>query len=122
MGAHRRICRGPARRSGLRFAALDPLDLAGSTGGNPTAASTGGKGTAVLEDAGGEAAPPDAGLIPMPDGSVDAASACWFSTIEPEPAALEVVVDVSSSMNLAPPGGTDSKWNITRDALLRRGG
>lgn len=47
-------------------------------------------------------------------------SACDGWSFEPEllPAALELVVDVSSSMNQRAPGSNQTKWEATRDALL----
>lgn len=48
------------------------------------------------------------------------ATACNAWAIEPEaaPAKLELVVDVSSSMNNNAPGTNLSKWEVTRDALV----
>ena len=46
--------------------------------------------------------------------------ACDGWSFEPEllPAALELVVDVSSSMSQPAPGSNQTKWEATRDALL----
>lgn len=47
-------------------------------------------------------------------------SACNAWAIEPEsaPAKLQLIVDVSSSMNQTAPGTNRSKWEVTRDSLL----
>jgi hypothetical protein len=42
----------------------------------------------------------------------------WSAEAEIVPAVLELVVDVSSSMNERAPGGNGTKWEATRDALL----
>ncbi len=47
-------------------------------------------------------------------------SSCTGWSFEPElqPSILQMIIDVSGSMNLQPPGGgNDSKWEITREAL-----
>jgi len=48
------------------------------------------------------------------------ATACNAWAVEPEslPAKLQLVVDISSSMNSAAPGTNRSKWEVTRDALV----
>ncbi len=48
------------------------------------------------------------------------ASSCTGWSFEPElqPSILQMIIDVSGSMNLTPPGGgSDTKWEITREAL-----
>lgn len=47
-------------------------------------------------------------------------SACNAWAVEPEsvPGKLQLVVDVSSSMNSTAPGTNRSKWEVTRDALV----
>src|SRR5690606_30235826 len=46
-------------------------------------------------------------------------SACTGWTFEPElqPSVLQLIIDVSGSMDLPPEGGTVTKWVTTRDAL-----
>jgi hypothetical protein len=73
--------------------------VTGSTGGSPTAGYTGGKATAVPQDAGGAggaAALPEGGVVLLPDGSLDAASACLV-----EPA----VLDASCRFQVPEPDG-----------------
>lgn len=41
----------------------------------------------------------------------------WEATTESQPAIMDMVVDVSGSMDKTAPGGTASKWTVTRDAL-----
>jgi hypothetical protein len=58
-------------------------------------------------------------MVPV-DGPFVVADACpgiAYGT-EPKPVVLEMVVDVSESMLLSPPDSADSKWNITRNALV----
>jgi len=47
----------------------------------------------------------------------DLACAGWTTEGEALPAVLQLVVDVSGSMERDAPGSNDSKWEVTRDAL-----
>jgi hypothetical protein len=61
---------------------------------------------------------PDSGMIPLDDsGTVDACQGTGAAT-EPIPVALQMVVDVSSSMKTTAPGTSESKWTVTRNALV----
>ena len=93
---------------------------------------TGGATSLNLGEVGGGAGsnglssvPPDTDLVLVSDvveGGADALrrSACAGSAIETEqvPVVLQLIVDVSGSMNALAPGGSDTKWNITRSALV----
>ncbi len=61
-------------------------------------------------------------IVPLSSEQVAAieTSACNAWAIEPEsvPGKLQLVVDVSSSMNSNAPGTNQSKWVVTRDALV----
>jgi hypothetical protein len=63
----------------------------------------------------------DGGLVDLTPDEVDAidSEACTGWTVEGEnlPAALQLVVDVSGSMEEEAPGSNDSKWEVTREAL-----
>jgi hypothetical protein len=61
--------------------------------------------------------PSDGGLQPYDDPLPDACAGQSAST-EPKPVVLQMVVDVSASMNLSPANSADTKWNITRNALV----
>jgi hypothetical protein len=64
----------------------------------------------------------DGGRLPIGPEQVaelrDGACAAWESEGEALPVALELVVDVSSSMSSEAPGSDSTKWEVTRDALL----
>lgn len=70
---------------------------------------------------GGFSAPHDGGSIVLtPDQIEDienAACTGWAGEGENLPAVLQLVVDVSASMNEEAPGSRQSKWEVTRDAL-----
>jgi hypothetical protein len=63
----------------------------------------------------------DGGSVPLTEEDVeaiaDAACAGWTTEGENLPAVLQLVVDVSRSMEDRAPGSEDSKWDVTRDAL-----
>ncbi len=67
---------------------------------------------------------PPLGLVPLDAANDPTTQACAGSTWEPPPisVALELLIDVSTSMTQQPPavtpGDTRSKWEITRDALI----
>lgn len=62
------------------------------------------------------------GVTDLPPAYVDQlrGSSCAGWSAEPEalPSIIQLVVDVSSSMNQAAPGTNRSKWEVTREALL----
>ncbi|MFZ5891120.1 MAG: vWA domain-containing protein [Myxococcota bacterium] len=64
----------------------------------------------------------DGGQVPVTKAQVDSikGQACAGPSVEGEtlPAVLQLVVDVSSSMNQRPQGSNRTKWEITRDALI----
>lgn len=88
----------------------------------------GGTGGTVLITTGSTSATGSTGSV-QDGGSVDLteeqvaqieSSACagWAGEGEAAPAVLQLVVDVSGSMEDPAPGSRDSKWSITHDALL----
>lgn len=94
-----------------------------SSGGSTTPSP----GTVIeLPDGGGTVIPGDGthkgGEIPITKAQADAikTDSCAGESIEGEslPAVLELVIDVSSSMNDTAPGTSRSKWEVTRDALI----
>src|SRR5690606_16497820 len=86
----------------------------GSGAGVGVGASVGTGGALVTQDAGGPTGSADAGL----DDLRDAACAGWRAEPEGLPAILQLVVDVSGSMDDEAPGASgQSKWEVTRDAL-----
>ncbi|MFZ5893490.1 MAG: hypothetical protein ACOY0T_20685 [Myxococcota bacterium] len=62
------------------------------------------------------------GQVPITKSQVDSIKnqSCAGQSVEGEslPAVLELVIDVSSSMNEQAPGTNQSKWVVTRDALI----
>lgn len=64
----------------------------------------------------------DGGRTEIDDGTytglVDGACAAQQQELEAIPGVLELVIDVSSSMNQGAPGSNRTKWEETRDALL----
>ncbi|HMA96890.1 MAG TPA: hypothetical protein VKP30_29600 [Polyangiaceae bacterium] len=62
---------------------------------------------------------PNRQITPTEEQSIRA-SGCNAWAFEPEiyPSKLELVIDVSSSMNSKAPGTNRSKWEVTRDALI----
>jgi hypothetical protein len=103
----------------------------GSGGANPnttTPATTarGGTSATTTPSSGGTTTTTTSGLTnpnrtltPTEVDNIEA-SACNAWVIEPEasPSKLELVIDVSSSMNSAAPGTNRSKWEVTREALI----
>ena len=86
--------------------------------------ATGGTGVS-LTDTDGDGVPEDleGATAPVTEDEIEAmrgeACAGWSAEPEPQGATLMMVVDASSSMNDAPPeGGSQSKWEVTRDALI----
>src|SRR5690606_37337808 len=64
----------------------------------------------------------DGGKRPLSEEELEEleAGSCagWSAEGESIPSVLQLVVDVSSSMSQQAPGTNDSKWEVTRDALL----
>jgi hypothetical protein len=91
-------------------------DSGNSTTGNPI--NLGGGGVTVITGNGSL----NGGQVPITSAQVNTikTSACAGESVEGEslPAVLELVIDVSSSMNDTAPGTNQSKWVVTRDALL----
>jgi hypothetical protein len=110
------------------FVALSTALACGSSdeeGGNK--ASQGGSGGVLIIGPGGTL-PPGADarnggsveLTPEQASSLQNAACRDFAAAgENLPTALQLVIDVSSSMNEGAPGSRRSKWEVTRDALLR---
>jgi hypothetical protein len=119
--------------SGLLLAAvvacggrIESVAGAGGAGGQPgqVPAVGGAFGTGGLPATGGSGGTvmPPYGLVRFDDANDITATACAGKLFEPEPVrvALELAVDVSSSMNGFPPNSTSgqTKWEITRDGLI----
>lgn len=85
----------------------------GATGGTSNINLGGGSGSGSGTREGGS--------IPLTEEDVaaiaDAACAGWSTEGENLPAVLQLVVDVSGSMEDPAPGSDQSKWDVTRDAL-----
>lgn len=64
----------------------------------------------------------DGGTAPLTDDQFELiqndSCAGWVAEGESVPSLLQLVVDVSSSMSARAPGTNESKWEVTRDALL----
>lgn len=98
--------------------------FAGGTS-NGTDGNNNGVGSSIVNN-GGPGTPTDPNKVgettPLTAQQVSAiqATACNAWAIEPEsaPTKLELVVDVSSSMNNTAQGTNRSKWEVTRDALV----
>ncbi len=64
----------------------------------------------------------DGGTVDLDEDQVDiiekGACAGWTTEGENLPAVIQLVVDTSLSMREGAPGSRDSKWEVTRDALL----
>jgi hypothetical protein len=89
----------------------------------PGQGTGGSDGFVVPTDAGDVDAPPaeqpQVGMVQVPSvGSVGDACKGIAQGTEPKPVVLQMIVDVSASMLLAPANSTDTKWNITRNALV----
>ena len=100
----------------------DVDDGGGSGGGINVGSSTGtGSGIGVGSNGGGTGTY-DGGEIPITPAQVTAIKnqACAGESVQTEalPSVLELVIDTSSSMNQAAPGGGGSKWDVTKAALL----
>jgi hypothetical protein len=63
----------------------------------------------------------DGGVVPLTPDEIEeienAACTGWSAEGENLPAVLQLVVDVSGSMDDDAPGSNQSKWEVTRDAL-----
>ena len=98
-------------------------DESGDNGSTGSGASNGAGGTFNIGTGGTGFGTPqqDGGSVPLTQADVDAIgnSACagWTTEGEALPAVLQLVVDVSGSMEDAAPGGGGSKWEVTREAL-----
>ncbi len=95
----------------------------GSGAANGSGAS-GGSSPIDLGGSGGTTGIPgshDGGTVPLTPEQItdieDGACAGWSTEGENLPAVLELVVDVSGSMDRQAPGSNESKWTITREAL-----
>ncbi|HTQ03875.1 MAG TPA: vWA domain-containing protein [Polyangiaceae bacterium] len=84
--------------------------VSGGTSGTTGTSSGGTDGTTAGSSGMGQ-------MTPTPDQLRANECAGWSSEPELLPIVLMLVVDTSASMNDRPAGATDSKWNITRDAL-----
>jgi hypothetical protein len=99
------------------------LSGSGSTGSGASSGTTGidlgGNGTGAGPGTGNGTY--DGGTIDLTPEEVssisDAACAGWSTEGESLPAILQLVVDVSGSMDEDAPGGGGSKWDVTREAL-----
>ncbi len=115
---------------GVSLVALSVFGACSSAGDDDPHASTGGRinigaGGGVSLPGGGSGAGTgklDGGQIPLTPQQVTSikTQACAGESVEGEalPAILELVVDTSSSMNQRAPGTNQSKWEVTRAALL----
>jgi hypothetical protein len=64
------------------------------------------------------AVPPDGGLLPLDATSLlDECTSIGWGGVEPKPYAVELLVDVSSSMLSVAPNSSDSEWTVTLSAL-----
>jgi hypothetical protein len=87
-------------------------------------APSGGVSSSVTNDQ-GPLVPDEFGLIPLEalPSPIDVyslmtrACAAFEETTEPKPAVLEVVIDVSSSMNAQAPNGELNLWTVTKNTL-----
>lgn len=112
----------------------DDEDGGGLNNGGSNSGATAGAG-AVINTTGGSSNPGsggtgagnggvyDGGRTEIDDGTytslVDGACAAQQTELEAIPGVLELVIDVSSSMNQSAPGSRNqTKWEATRDALL----
>jgi hypothetical protein len=118
MGFHGTAC-------GLFVAILGVACSSSESDGNKNGAANGGTGSSAggtdgVLNVGGQGGDPTPISITA-DGGVDAlrnaSCAGNIARTEPLPVVIELVVDTSGSMGQAAPGGTASKWAVTRDAL-----
>jgi len=105
-------------------AACGSSDESGGDGGQAGSGANGAGGTINVGSGGttGFGTPQqDGGSVPLTpterDAIANSACAGWMAEGEALPAVLQLVVDVSGSMEDPPPGGGSSKWDITREAL-----
>jgi len=91
----------------------------GGGGGDAGNAGIGGTGVGGSSGAGIAGIAGIGGAISTEGGTDAGISTCATSTAtaKAQPAVLELVVDTSGSMNQDAPGSTQSKWEVTRDAL-----
>jgi hypothetical protein len=84
----------------------------------PINLGSGGGGVTVIPGSGNL----NGGIEPLTKAQVDSIknASCAGQSVEGEslPAVLELVIDVSSSMREKAPGTNQSKWEVTRDALI----
>ena len=97
----------------------------GANGGSGAVINTTG-GTGLVGSGGtggGNGGVYDGGRTEIDDGTytglVDGACAAQQQELEAIPGVLELVIDVSSSMNQGAPGTNQTKWEATREALLQ---
>jgi hypothetical protein len=82
-----------------------------------------GSGGTVAREPDGSVLPPSDGRVPPLDPGCPGADSfvpcvTWSTELEPGPATIEFVVDVSGSMHdLVPNSGGQSKWQVTRAAI-----
>jgi hypothetical protein len=100
--------------SGANGGAGAVINTTGGTSPIPTGGTSSG-GTSGTVYAGGTTEIDDATY----DGIVNSACAAQQQELEAIPGVLELVIDVSSSMNEQAPGTNQTKWEATRDALLQ---
>jgi hypothetical protein len=92
----------------------NPGDGSGNGGSANAAGSGNGSGNGGDGGNGASGSLPDGGV----DALRDASCAGWNAEPENLPAVIQLVVDVSGSMNREAPGGNgDTKWEVTREAL-----
>lgn len=109
----------PITMGSLMFACgSDDGDNAGSGG----SANSGGPGPVIVTGGTNGTPNQNGGTTPLTPEQIEAiedgACAGWSTEGEPLPAAIQLVVDVSGSMEDPAPGGGGSKWTVTRNALL----
>jgi hypothetical protein len=99
--------------SGASSGAGTTIGVGGATGQIPTTPGAGTAGTTSGSSDGGliDLTPDEVGVIE------DAACTGWSVEGESLPAAIQLVVDVSGSMEEEAPGTNDSKWDVTQEAL-----
>jgi hypothetical protein len=99
--------------SGANGGAGAVINTTGGTSPIPTGGTSSGGTNGTVYD-GGTTEIDDATY----DGIVNSACAAQQQELEAIPGVLELVIDVSSSMNQQAPGSNQTKWEATRDALL----
>jgi len=126
------------RRMGVWIAGALALSLCGAMGcssssdddddgSGASGSGDNGSGTGSEPGAGGAGSDgqPTQDMVPIeeviPGGLAELReSACVGESVETElvPVVLQLIVDVSGSMNAVAPGSNDTKWNVTRTALV----